>query len=111
LHIKVEVSFKAGMLPMSTVGAPATQGAGVTGTQGAGVKTPAAVPHDDQGRLHDLVWMARLGVPMGCNEPEWPFVMEIENEPGKMRAITLKILAHSGDNGEPVLTIKFPYEN
>lgn len=30
------------MLPRGTVGAPATQGAGVTGMQGMGVRTPRA---------------------------------------------------------------------
>src|SRR5258708_34629989 len=30
------------MLPIKTVGAPGTQGAGVTGTQGIGVRTPRA---------------------------------------------------------------------
>ena len=41
-HIRVEVSFRAGWLPMSTVGAPGTHGAAVTGMHGAGVGTPSA---------------------------------------------------------------------
>ena len=36
-HVNVEVSFKAGWLAMSTVGAPGTQGDAVAGTHGAGV--------------------------------------------------------------------------
>jgi hypothetical protein len=42
LHINCELLSSAGISPMSTVGAPGAQGAGVTGTQGIGVKTPAA---------------------------------------------------------------------
>jgi hypothetical protein len=41
-HIKVDVSFRAGMLPMRTVGDPGAQGAGVTGIHGKGVRTPPA---------------------------------------------------------------------
>lgn len=42
VQVKVEVSFRAGWLPMSTVGAPGAQGAAVAGMQGAGVGTPSA---------------------------------------------------------------------
>lgn len=42
VHISLEVLLSAGMLPNSTVGAPGTQGAGVTGIQGIGVSTPNA---------------------------------------------------------------------
>jgi hypothetical protein len=37
-----EELFKAGMLPIKTVGAPGAQGAAVAGTQGIGVNTPQA---------------------------------------------------------------------
>jgi hypothetical protein len=37
-----EVLFKAGMLPIKTVGAPTIHGATVTGKQGMGVRTPIA---------------------------------------------------------------------
>jgi hypothetical protein len=36
----LEFISSAGMLPINTVGAPGTHGAGVTGVQGSGVKTP-----------------------------------------------------------------------
>jgi hypothetical protein len=36
------LSFRAGIFPISTVGAPVTQGATVTGTHGIGVGTPSA---------------------------------------------------------------------
>src|SRR5688500_14698638 len=42
LHISLELLLSAGMLPMSTVGEPTTQGAAVTGTHGMGVSTPSA---------------------------------------------------------------------
>ncbi len=42
MHISLDVVVKAGMLPISTVGDPGTQGAGNTGTQGMGVNTPSA---------------------------------------------------------------------
>src|SRR5690242_6398340 len=42
LHIHLEVLFRAGMLPTSTVGEPGAQGAAVTGMQGMGVSTPKA---------------------------------------------------------------------
>jgi hypothetical protein len=42
LHINVEELLRAGIFPMSTVGDPGVQGAGVTGIQGIGVKTPKA---------------------------------------------------------------------
>ena len=38
----MDVSFKDGILPIMTVGAPGVHGAGVTGTHGTGVRTPAA---------------------------------------------------------------------
>ena len=41
-QIHLDVSFRAGMFLMSTVGEPGAQGAGITGTQGMGVSTPAA---------------------------------------------------------------------
>jgi hypothetical protein len=42
VHMHLELSLSAGILPISTVGQPGTQGATVTGTQGAGVGTPKA---------------------------------------------------------------------
>lgn len=42
LHISFELSLSAGMLAISTVGAPTTHGALVTGTHGMGVSTPSA---------------------------------------------------------------------
>jgi len=42
IHIHMEVSFKAGILPIMTVGAPGVHGPGVAGTHGIGVRTPAA---------------------------------------------------------------------
>ena len=41
-HISCDVSSRAGMFPIKTVGAPGAQGAGVTGTQDIGVSTPSA---------------------------------------------------------------------
>ncbi len=38
LHMHLEASFKAGILAITFVGTPGTQGAEVTGVQGAGVK-------------------------------------------------------------------------
>ena len=40
--MSLDWSSNAGILPISTVGAPGTHGAGVTGTQGMGVNTPKA---------------------------------------------------------------------
>jgi hypothetical protein len=50
-------SVSAGILPISTVGDPGTQGAAVTGTQGMGVSTPraaavAAATVGFEGELH-----------------------------------------------------------
>lgn len=42
MHVSLLLSFKAGMLPIKTVGAPGVQGAAVAGTHGAGVGTPIA---------------------------------------------------------------------
>lgn len=42
MQFRVDVLFRAGMLPIMTVAEPGTQGAGVAGIQGAGVKTPLA---------------------------------------------------------------------
>lgn len=42
IHIQVDVLLRAGILPISTVGEPGTQGELVAGTQGAGVNTPRA---------------------------------------------------------------------
>src|SRR5262249_45762590 len=42
LQISLEESFRAGMLPMRTVGAPMIHGPVVTGTHGIGVRTPSA---------------------------------------------------------------------
>src|SRR5580704_13648074 len=42
IHISCETLSSEGKLPSSTVGAPATQGAGVAGMQGIGVSTPRA---------------------------------------------------------------------
>jgi hypothetical protein len=42
VHINCETLSRDGKLPSSTVGAPVTQGDGVTGTHGIGVSTPSA---------------------------------------------------------------------
>lgn len=42
MQFKVEASLSAGILPISTVGQPGAQGAGVIGRQGMGVSTPNA---------------------------------------------------------------------
>lgn len=42
VQLHVDELSSAGWLPISTVGAPGTQGAGVTGTHGIGVSTPEA---------------------------------------------------------------------
>jgi hypothetical protein len=42
VHINVDESFKAGIFPIKTVGAPTIHGAVVTGMQGIGVIAPAA---------------------------------------------------------------------
>src|SRR5579871_6524261 len=42
MHCSVEILSRVGWLPSSTVGAPATQGAGVFGMHGMGVSTPSA---------------------------------------------------------------------
>ncbi len=42
VHMQIEVLFRAGTPPMTTVGEPGDQGAAVTGTQGTGVSTPIA---------------------------------------------------------------------
>ena len=42
MHFRVDVSFRAAMLPIMTVGEPGVHGAGVTGTHGAGVGVPMA---------------------------------------------------------------------
>ena len=42
LHINLLEALSAGVLPISTVGEPGTQGATVTGIQGIGVSTPRA---------------------------------------------------------------------
>ena len=41
-HISLLLLFSSGLLHTSTVGAPGTHGAGVTGAQGLGVNTPDA---------------------------------------------------------------------
>lgn len=42
LHMHLDTLSSAGLLPISTVGAPTTQGDAVAGTQGIGVNTPSA---------------------------------------------------------------------
>jgi hypothetical protein len=42
MHMHLEVLFKAGIFPISTVGEPGAQGAAVFGMHGIGVKTPNA---------------------------------------------------------------------
>lgn len=42
LHMHCEELFKAGLLPIITVGEPGAQGAAITGMQGIGVNTPSA---------------------------------------------------------------------
>lgn len=42
MHISLPSLFKAGRLPISTVGLPTAQGAVVAGIQGIGVSTPSA---------------------------------------------------------------------
>jgi hypothetical protein len=76
------------------------------------IKVPDAVSgQDERGRLHDVVWMARCGIPMGCPEPEVPFVLVVDNDGKGARDVMLKAVAGRGDQGERVITIMLPEED
>ena len=67
-HAKVEVLFKAGIMPSNTVGDPTTHGAAVAGMQGTGVGTPmaAAVADTKTGLVGEMhipnVMMLTMGI-------------------------------------------------
>jgi hypothetical protein len=42
VHMHFDVLLSAGIFPISTVGEPGAQGAGITGMHGIGVSTPSA---------------------------------------------------------------------
>ena len=76
------------------------------------IKVPGAVPWQDvRGRLHDVVWMARSGIAMGCNDPVVPFVMVVDNDGKGPKDVRLKAVAGPGDNAESVITIMLPDED
>ena len=52
-HMHFDESFKAGMLPIMTVGEPGTQGATVLGTHGMGVNTPSAAEVAEASRTRE----------------------------------------------------------
>ena len=77
------------------------------------VKVPEAVPwQDERGRLHDVVWMARCGIPMGCNQPAVVFRhARRQRRQRAERKSRLKAVVGPGDSGEPVITIMLPEED
>jgi len=76
------------------------------------VKVPESVPwQDERGRLHDVVWMARCGIPSGCNDSEVIFPMLVDNDGKGGNEVRLKAVAGPGDNAEPVITIMTPDED
>jgi hypothetical protein len=75
--------------------------------------TPAALQarNDIEGRLWDVLWMFRCAALREPNEEEIRFQLYVVTERIKPSLVTLKATCHSGDDGEPVITILLPDED
>ena len=62
---------------------------------------------DVNGRLWDVLWMARLATRRGGSETLYSLILHN----GHSEQATLKMVAGPGDNGEPVITIMMPDED
>lgn len=76
----------------------------------------AAIPpsyqgiQDVQGRLWDLLWMARLAI-QGSNEERSELLYRLILHVGDTTDYSVKLVVGPGDEGEPVLTLMKPGED
>lgn len=78
--------------------------------------TLAQMPGQDvDGRLWDVLWMARWGAGQHRDEAQFTFPVSVQTMTTagrtKQDTITLKTIIGPGDASEPVLTIMWPYED
>lgn len=64
----------------------------------------------EQGRIWDILWMSRFGQSFAPNEKRFNLFALVRCE-DEAKELTLKIVVHPGDSGEPVATIMYPHED
>lgn len=77
------------------------------------VEIPSGVTgQDEEGRLWDIVWMARVECSRRKPLPNpLPFIVFVRNDNRGPRMRELKLVLGAGDAGEPVATILLPEED
>lgn len=77
------------------------------------VEVPPGVRcQDESGRLWDIVWMLRVQIARGSNDPtRIMFGVYVRNDNRRPQLVRLKAICDPGDDAEPVITIMLPDED
>jgi len=60
---------------------------------------------DEQGRLWDVLWIARLAMRSAKNQSEVDYTLRVVQVGGVVEHVALRLSIGPGDEGEPVITI------
>lgn len=60
---------------------------------------------DEQGRLRDVLWLARLAARAAKEQSEVGYTLRVEQAGGAVEQLVLRLHIGPGDAGEPVITI------
>ena len=66
---------------------------------------------DEQGRLWDVLWIARLAARSAREQREVGYTLRVEQAGGAVEDVALRLHIGPGDAGEPVITILLPNED
>jgi hypothetical protein len=76
------------------------------------VEVPEGVICQDvAGRLHDVLWMLRMGIKASHGGQEIRYRLHVRNDNRRPRLVTLKAVCGPGDDAEPVITVMLPEED
>lgn len=66
---------------------------------------------DEQGRLWDVLWLARLAARSAKEQSEVGYTLRLEQTGGVVERVALRLCIGPGDEGEPVITIMLSEED
>lgn len=94
-----ELGFRASMAVTAAVWARCVAWSGEEGAQ------------DEQGRLWDVVWIARLAMRSAKNQSEVDYTLRVVQAGGAVEHVALRLSIGPGDSGEPVITVQLAEED
>ncbi len=112
-HMSLELLFRAGKFPASTVGEPGAQGAGITGTQGAGANITGGglIVAGLAGQLHIPkggifpIGLKSIIVPIGLDDTMTvvcALAMRVDGAAPKVHCIVAPVQAHIPIGSSPL---------